>query len=113
MKKRRRLLRDFFRTGQGRAVGRIMELPAIRKNGQEFPIEISVAPIRLAGEWNAVAVIRDIAERKQAEQALRREQHSLRRLLRGHDQERKLIAYEIHDGLAQQLVAAIYQCQDG
>jgi signal transduction histidine kinase len=32
-------------------------------------------------------------------------------LLRGHDQERKLIAYEIHDGLAQQLVAAIYQCQ--
>jgi PAS domain S-box-containing protein len=106
-----RALRVFFRTGQGQAVGRIMELPAIHKNGQEFPIEISLAPIRLAGEWNAVAVIRDITERKQAEQALRQEQHSLRRLLRGHDQERKLIAYEIHDGLAQQLVAAIYQCQ--
>ena len=32
-------------------------------------------------------------------------------MLRSHDQERKLIAYEIHDGLAQQLVAALYQCQ--
>lgn len=106
-----RALEEFFRSGQGPAVGRIMELPAIRKNGQEFPIEISLAPIRLAGEWNAVAVIRDITERKQAEEAVRQEQRSLRRLLRAHDQERKLIAYEIHDGLAQQLVAAIYQCQ--
>ncbi len=106
-----RALASFFRTGQGRAVGKIRELLAVRKDGQEFPIEISLAPIRLEGEWNAVALVRDITERKQAEQALRHEQRSLRRLLRAHDQERKLIAYEIHDGLAQQLVAAIYACQ--
>ena len=108
-----RALGSFFRTGQGRAVGRILELLAVRKDGQEFPIEISLAPIRLEGEWNAVAVVRDITERKQAEQALRHEQRSLRRLLRAHDQERKLIAYEIHDGLAQQLVAAIYAVPGG
>lgn len=106
-----RALEEFFRSGQGPAAGRITELPALRKNGQEFPIEMSLAPIRLAGEWNAVAVIRDITERKQAEEAAGQEQHSLRRLLRAYEQERKLIAYEIHDGLAQQLVAAIYQCQ--
>jgi two-component system sensor kinase len=106
-----RALEAFFRSGQGRAVGRILELLAVRKSGEEFPIEISLAPIRVEGQWGAVAVVRDITQRKKSEQALREEQRSLRRLLRSHDQERKLISYEIHDGLAQQLVAALYQCQ--
>ena len=104
-------IRGFLVNGQGPAVGQILELRALRKNGEEFPMEISVAPIRLEGQWNAVAVMRDITARKQVEQALIDEQRSLRRLLRSHDQERKLIAYEIHDGLAQHLVAALYQCQ--
>lgn len=104
-------LSQFFVTGEGRAVGRILELQAVRKSGEEFPIEISVAPIRIDNAWCAVAVIRDITDRKLADQKLRAEQHTLRRLLKAHDQERKLIAYEIHDGLTQQLVAAIMQCQ--
>jgi PAS domain S-box-containing protein len=104
-------LRGFLLNGQGRAVGQTLELQALRRNGEEFPVEISLAPIRVEGHWNAVAVVRDITARKQVEQAVRDEQRSLRRLLRSHDQERKLIAYEIHDGLAQQLVAALYQCQ--
>ena len=107
----RHALGSFFVSGKGRAVGRILELQAVRKNGEEFPIEISVSPIRTDGAWSAVAVVRDITERKQAEKSLRAEQRALRRLLKSHDQERKLIAYEIHDGLAQQLVAAIMQCE--
>ncbi len=104
-------LSRFFRTGEGRTVGRILELQAVRKGGEEFPIEISLAPIRIDNHWSAVSVVRDITDRKKAEELLREEQRSLRRLLKSHDQERKLIAYEIHDGLAQQLVAAIMQCQ--
>ncbi len=106
-----RALARFFQTGQGRAVGRTLELRAMRKAGEEFPIEISLAPIRIAHAWCAVAVIRDITDRKLADEKLRAEQRTLRRLIKAHDQERKLIAYEIHDGLAQQLVAAIMQCQ--
>ncbi len=109
--KARAALSRFFRSGQGRAVGRILELQANRKGGAEFPIEISLAPIRIDHHWSAVAVIRDITDRKKAEASLRAEQLTQRRLLKSHDQERKLIAYEIHDGLAQQLVAAIMQCQ--
>ena len=101
----------FFETGQGQAVGRTLELQAVRKGGEEFPVEISLAPIRIDDVWCAVAVVRDITERKLADQKLRDEQRTLRRLLKAHDQERKLIAYEIHDGLAQKLVAAIMQCQ--
>ncbi|MHB8974759.1 MAG: PAS domain S-box protein [Pirellulaceae bacterium] len=104
-------IRSFLVNGQGRAVGKTLELQALRKNGEEFPIEISLAPIRVDDQWNAVAVVRDITARRQVEQALSDRQRSLLRLLKSHDQERKLIAYEIHDGLAQQLVAALYQCQ--
>jgi signal transduction histidine kinase len=45
---------------------------------------------------------------------VRREQETLRHLLRSSDHERRLIAYEIHDGLAQQLAGAImhFECHD-
>jgi signal transduction histidine kinase len=47
---------------------------------------------------------RDVPGQKQTEQALRH-------LLESSDHERQLLAYEIHDGLAQQLAAAIMQLQ--
>jgi len=53
----------------------------------------------------------DITEQKEAEEALRRERQGLRQMLEMQDRDRKLIAYEIHDGLAQQLAAAQIQLQ--
>ena len=58
-----------------------------------------------------VTLIEDITARKQAEEALVRQYRTLRHLLQSSDHERQLIAYEIHDGLAQQLAAAIMQFQ--
>lgn len=49
---------------------------------------------------------REIAVRADVETALRREQQVLEQLLQSGDHERMLVAYEIHDGLAQQLAAA-------
>ena len=60
---------------------------------------------------HTLALIEDITERKQAEWALEKEHRTLKRLLQASDHERQLIAYEIHDGLAQQLAAAIMQFQ--
>ena len=54
-------------------------------------------------------VFTDITERKQAEEALRREHRTLKYLLQASDHERQVIAYEIHDELAQQLAGAIMQ----
>lgn len=54
---------------------------------------------------------REIEERKRAEEALRKEHRTLKHLLQSSDHERQLIAYEIHDGLAQQLAGAIMQFQ--
>jgi PAS domain S-box-containing protein len=57
----------FLRTGCGAVVGKTLELAALRKDGQEIAIELSVSAIRLAGEWQAVGIVRDISERKAAE----------------------------------------------
>ena len=63
-----------------------------------------------------VTLVEDITARNQAEEALRQNQEVLQRqhrtlkhLLQSSDHERQLIAYEIHDGLAQQLAGAIMQ----
>ena len=56
-------------------------------------------------------VIRDVTDRKRAEESLHREYRNLKHLLQSSDHERQLIAYEIHDGLAQQLAGALMQFQ--
>jgi PAS domain S-box-containing protein len=62
---------DFQKTGQGAAIGKVVEMRARRKDGSEFPIDLSVSAVQKGQEWHAVAVIRDITERKRAEDELR------------------------------------------
>jgi diguanylate cyclase (GGDEF)-like protein/PAS domain S-box-containing protein len=57
-------MREFASTGRGSMIGRTEELTAVRKDGTEFPIEISVAAMLVGAEWHAVATVRDITERK-------------------------------------------------
>jgi PAS domain S-box-containing protein len=54
----------FQKSGQGAAIGKTIELAAVRKNGAEFPIEVSISPLKIKGEWNAMGILRDITERK-------------------------------------------------
>lgn len=58
---------QFGRTGTGALVGKSIELIAMRRDGTEFPIELSVSAMNIEGGWYATGIIRDITERKEAE----------------------------------------------
>jgi PAS domain S-box-containing protein len=69
----------YAKTGHGRYIDSDapLDLPALRKNGQEIRVELSLSPIRPVhdeGDGEAqfvLAIIRDVTERKRAEEAVR------------------------------------------
>lgn len=58
----------FLSTGEARVVGRTVELVGRRRDGIEFPIELSLAHWKAGSEDYFTAVVRDITERKRAEE---------------------------------------------
>jgi two-component system sensor histidine kinase/response regulator len=64
-------LRHFLETGEGPLLNRAIEITALRREGAEFPIDLTIAPIRAKGKYHFGAFIRDISERKRAESELR------------------------------------------
>jgi len=62
---------NFQKSGEGPSVGKVLELTAMRKGGEAFPIELSVSSTRLNGQWHAIGIVRDISKRKQSEEKLR------------------------------------------
>jgi PAS domain S-box-containing protein len=71
----------FVKTGRGEAVGKTLELMARRKDGEEIPVELSLSAVFMNG-WQAVGLLRDITERKRAEEKLRENQSRLDLALR-------------------------------
>ena len=67
----------FQQTGQGAAIGKILELEARRKDGREISVDLSLSAIRISDGWHVVGLIRDITERKQAEAALEKAHQAL------------------------------------
>ncbi|MDU0460258.1 MAG: PAS domain S-box protein, partial [Geobacteraceae bacterium] len=53
--------------GTGPLIGRRTEVIALRKDGTEFSMELSISALKLQGKWNAIGIMRDVTERKQLE----------------------------------------------
>ena len=67
----------FKETGQGDAIGKTLEVAGVGKNGKEFPVELSLSAVKLRDRWNAIGLIRDISERKAAEEELKKKAEEL------------------------------------
>ena len=64
-------LARFLTTGEARVVGRTVELVGQRKDGTEFPLELSLASWKVGGDTFFAGILRDITDRKRAEELLR------------------------------------------
>ena len=96
-------LAHYMQTGEKKIIGKGREVEGLRKDGTVFPMDLAVAEMRLGERRMFTGIVRDISERKRAEQALRQSQQDLRKLAAHQEnikeQERKRIAQEIHDEL--------------
>jgi len=72
---------DYFRAPTTRPMGTPLELYARRKGGTEFPVEISLSPVETSDGLVAVSAIRDISDRIEAEEAIRRSEEKYRKLI--------------------------------
>jgi PAS domain S-box-containing protein len=70
-------LEQFFKTGQGPVLNRRIEITALRRDGTEFPVELTITPLKSGNTWTFSSFIRDITERKRAQENLRNAQAEL------------------------------------
>lgn len=68
----KRGIKRYLNTGEEAVLGRRFEITALRRSGEEFPIELAITPIHHREHTFFTAFIRDITETKQSEEALRR-----------------------------------------
>ncbi len=71
-------LSNYLVAGQGTVVNRLIEMVARHRDGSEFPVELTISPLRLGDRYFFNAFIRDITDRKESDDALTRSEERFR-----------------------------------
>ncbi|MFB0526822.1 MAG: PAS domain S-box protein [bacterium] len=65
------LREDFSKVDKNPLIGKTTEIEARKKDGEVFPAELSVSSRKIKSGWISTIIMRDITERKKAEEALK------------------------------------------
>jgi PAS domain S-box-containing protein len=74
-------LKRFQQTGKGALIDRRIEITARRKDGSEFPVEVTISVLRLPSGQRVNAFMHDISARKRTEEELRSSERGMHRLM--------------------------------
>ncbi len=96
-----------FAEPRARTLGVRADLTALRKDGSEFPVEVSLSYVAAGSGTLGVAFVSDITQRKESETTLARYQEQVHRparaLLDAHEAGNRELAREFHDVFSQEL----------
>ena len=65
-------LQHFQHTGEARVIGKPREVEGVRKNGEVFPMSLSVSQITRSGQPTFIGIVRDITQRRLHDEEIRR-----------------------------------------
>ncbi len=99
-------LQNYARTGIPHIIGTTREIQALRRGGDLFAIELSVSEFRQNGARGYIGVVRDISERKKAEENHKR---LLQQLITAEEEVRRCIARDLHDTVGQSLLSLMLE----
>jgi PAS domain S-box-containing protein len=70
-------LRRFLETGEGPVLNKRLELTGLRRDGTEFPVEITIWPMPSGGSMRFNALVHDISKRRESQEELSRQREEL------------------------------------